>query len=123
MILDTVLPAFLSDIAPTFPDHLPAGLGLDRVVVYRQVSNVDTMTHDGPAGLARVRYQFTAHGNTHAEALELADGLAARFRYHRGAIGAAAVDLGRVENLYDLGYSETADAWQYALDVIFTVKE
>jgi hypothetical protein len=121
--LDNVLPAHLADLARTFPHHVPPGLDLDRAIVYRLVSNVDTQTHDGPAGLPRVRYQFTAHGETHAAAVELAGNLAERFRHHLGAIGGAAVTNARVENLYDLGYSAEAEAWQYALDVVFHVKE
>lgn len=123
MILDDGLPAHLADLARTFPDHVPPGLGLERSVTYKEISTVEGANHDGPSGLLTVRYQLTAHGETHAAALELAKALRARFRQPVGALGSVTVKHNRVENAYDLGFSEDAKAWQYAIDVVFTAKE
>ena len=114
--------SLLADLAPIFPAYLPERAGRPAIV-YRRISTIRNLTHDGPDGLVEARFQFTAHADTHPAALDLARSIRSRIHGRTGPIAADDIALVIVENELDLGYTPDAEGWEITLDAIVRYKE
>lgn len=107
----------LSDLADTYPVHLPEGFSRP-CITYRRISSVRRMTHDGPVGLVSSRFQITTHAENHLEAVRLADRIRVRLDGRTDLQTVVQVALVEIVNELDLGFSTEAESWQIATDAI-----
>ncbi len=108
----------LADLAPVYPAYLPQRA--DRpAIVYRRISANRILDHDGPTGDVAARFQFSAHAQTHPEALALHRATVARLNGYQGGV----FDLVTIENELTLGFTPDADGWEFTLDALVKYKE
>lgn len=121
MIEETIV-ALLADLAPVYPAYLPERA--DRpAIVYRRISTIRSLDHDGPVDIVEARFQITAHTTTHPDALDLIREIRNRIHGRRGPFTTDGILLVSVDNELDLGWTPDADGWEITLDAIVRYKE
>ena len=121
-MIEEAFVTLLADLAPVYPAYLPERA--DRpAIVYRRISTNRNLDHDGPVDLVAARFQFSAHAQTHPEALALARSIRERIHGRRGGVTIDGIVLVSVENELDLGFTPDAEGWEYTLDAIIRYKE
>jgi hypothetical protein len=89
------------------------------LVVYQRISSVREHAQDGPAGLARPRFQFRCVGNSFSQARSLADAVRASLDGYKGTAGGVVIGAITCENevdLEDVATDSEATAFSVLLD-------
>lgn len=121
-MLEEAIVATLADLAPVYPAYLPERV--DRpAIVYRRISSIRSLNHDGPIDIVEARIQITAHTDTHPDALVLARTIRKRLHGKSGGMAGADILLLEVDNEIDLGWTPDAEGWEITLDVLAKYKE
>lgn len=118
-MIDEGLVALLAPVATVWPVYLPEAY--DRpCITYRLISETRHYHHGGPTGIVQARYQLTTHADSHEAAAALAKEIRQRLSGYAGPMGGgnARAAHTEIDNVFDLGYNATAEAWQIATDVM-----
>lgn len=121
-MIEEAFVTLLADLADVYPAYLPE-LASRPAIVYRRISTNATLDHDGPVDIVESRFQFTAHAETHPEALDLARQVRARIHGREGGVTMDGILLVRVDNEIDLGYDPDSEGWEFTLDALVKYKE
>lgn len=112
----------LSDLASVYPAYLPERAGRPAIV-YRRISTNSSLHHDGPVDIVEARFQFSAHAETHPEALALARRIRSVLHGRNGGVTTGGILLVRIDNEIDLGWDIDAESWEFTLDAFVHYKE
>jgi len=112
---DTALAALVSD--RIYPDVIPQ-LVVYPVIIYHQVSEAASYSHDGDSNLDTSRYQFDCYGSTKVSARTVKDALRTLLSGKRFEASNVRVASCRLDNSLS-GYEPAFKAWRYIQDYVF----
>lgn len=112
---DTALAALVVD--RIYPDIVPQGV-VYPVIIYHQVSESATYSHDGDSNLDTARYQFDCYGSTKVSSRAVKDALRSLLSGKKFSASNVRVASCRLDNSLS-GYEPAFKAWRYIQDYIF----
>jgi hypothetical protein len=100
-----------------YPDVIPQGV-VYPVIIYHQVSETASYSHDGDSNLDTSRYQFDCYDNTKAGARAVQDALRSLLSGKKFSASNIRVTACRLDNSLG-GYEPSLGAWRYIQDYVF----
>ena len=107
-----------------YPNVVPQDIALPAVA-YQRISTVRDMAHDGPLGIAHVRFQLTISAASYTSARAVANAIRTAldgFSGLMGGVGGVTVEASFVENDSD-GYNQAGGEQVVRLDVLIIHQE
>lgn len=121
-MIETGLDDLLGGFATVYPINRPLKGDLP-CIVWKRISTVGSQNHDGPTGLASLRFQFTIHADSEFAALAVAKQVAKLLDGYKAPIADTNVGNTQIANQVDLGFFESTKSHQVAVDAIFHTEE
>jgi hypothetical protein len=100
-----------------YPDVVPQGVTWPAVI-YHQVSESASYSHDGDSNLDTDRYQFDCYGSTKVSARAVKDALRSLLSGKKFEASNIRVTSSQLDNSLG-GYEPSLGAWRYIQDYIF----
>ena len=100
-----------------YPDVIPQNV-VYPIIVYHQVSETASYSHDGDSNLDMSRYQFDCYDDTKAGARAIKDALRSLLSGKKFIASNIRVTACRLDNSLG-GYEPSLEAWRYIQDYIF----
>jgi hypothetical protein len=112
---DTALYALIMD--RIYPDVIPQSV-VWPAIIYHQVSESATYSHDGDSNLDMARYQFDCYGSTKVSARTVKDALRTLLSGKKFGASNIRVASCLLDNSLG-GYDPALKAWRYIQDYVF----
>lgn len=112
---DTALAALVSN--RIYPDQVPQDV-VWPAIIYHQVSETASYSHDGDANLDQARFQFDCYGSTSASAKAVKNALRSLLSGKRFSASNVRITSCQLDNSLS-GYEPAFKAWRFIQDYVF----